>query len=160
MYTISLWGSKDFIFISSREKNILSPYYGLQSCTPIYKSVWQHPIKKILKILHVGWCSQKKKIIITFLKRRIEKNKVPIPTRNFLSPIVPTSPSAHNFWWKRKIPFHLFTSIFNNFYLQIAKEVDQPVEPKRCGCIVHQSHSPLRDLKEALVSYSVNNLEL
>lgn len=104
--------------------------------------------------------ARKKKIIITFLKRRIEKNKVPIPTRNFLSPIVPTSPSTHNFWWKRKIPFHLFTSIFNNFYLQIAKEVDQPVEPKRCGCIVHQSHSPLRDLKEALVSYSVNNLEL
>ncbi|XP_040099249.1 progonadoliberin-1 [Oryx dammah] len=35
-------------------------------------------------------------------------------------------------------------------FQEIAKEVDQPVEPKRCECIVHQSHSPLRDLKEAL----------
>ncbi|XP_055284124.1 progonadoliberin-1 [Moschus berezovskii] len=37
-------------------------------------------------------------------------------------------------------------------FQEIAKEVEQPVEPKRCGCIVHQSHSPLRDLKEALES--------
>ncbi|KAB0373514.1 hypothetical protein FD755_015173 [Muntiacus reevesi] len=37
-------------------------------------------------------------------------------------------------------------------FQEIAKEVHQPVEPKRCGCIVYQSHSPLRDLKEALES--------
>ncbi|DAA26683.1 progonadoliberin-1 [Bos indicus] len=37
-------------------------------------------------------------------------------------------------------------------FQEIAKEVDQPVEPKCCGCIVHQSHSPLRDLKAALES--------
>ena len=93
---------------------------------------------------------------LTFFKRRIEK-KSPHPNSQLSQSHSPlTSPSAHNFWWKQKS--HFFTSIFNNLYSQIAKEVDQPVEPKCCGCIVHQSHSPLRDLKAALVSYSVNNM--
>ncbi|XP_042553728.1 progonadoliberin-1 [Dipodomys spectabilis] len=37
-------------------------------------------------------------------------------------------------------------------FQEIAKEVDQLVEPQRFECNVHQTHSPLRDLRAALQS--------
>nr|XP_003364546.3 progonadoliberin-1 [Equus caballus] len=37
-------------------------------------------------------------------------------------------------------------------FQEIAKEVNQPAEPQRFECTVHQPRSPLRDLKGALES--------
>nr|XP_023406765.1 progonadoliberin-1 [Loxodonta africana] len=42
-------------------------------------------------------------------------------------------------------------------FQEIAKEVDQPAEPQRFECTIHQLRSPLRDLKGALVSSSDSN---
>nr|XP_008510730.1 PREDICTED: progonadoliberin-1-like [Equus przewalskii] len=47
----------------------------------------------------------------------------------------------------------------SHFFPQIAKEVNQPAEPQRFECTVHQPRSPLRDLKGALVSYSDRDME-
>lgn len=45
------------------------------------------------------------------------------------------------------------------FFLQMAKEVARLAEPQRFECTAHQPRSPLRDLKGALVSDSVHNVE-
>ncbi|XP_004414192.1 PREDICTED: progonadoliberin-1 [Odobenus rosmarus divergens] len=37
-------------------------------------------------------------------------------------------------------------------FQEIAKELDQPAEPQRLECTIHQPRSPLRDLKGALES--------
>ncbi|XP_049722918.1 progonadoliberin-1 [Elephas maximus indicus] len=37
-------------------------------------------------------------------------------------------------------------------FQEIAKDVDQPAEPQRFECTIHQLRSPLRDLKGALES--------
>ncbi|XP_025729701.1 progonadoliberin-1 [Callorhinus ursinus] len=37
-------------------------------------------------------------------------------------------------------------------FQEIAKELDQPAEPQRLECTIHQPQSPLRDLKGALES--------
>ncbi|XP_022450743.2 progonadoliberin-1 [Delphinapterus leucas] len=45
-------------------------------------------------------------------------------------------------------------------FQEVTKEVGQPAEPQRFECTIHERRSPLRDLKGALVSYRVNNMEL
>ena len=41
----------------------------------------------------------------------------------------------------------------------MAKEVARLAEPQRFECTAHQPRSPLRDLKGALVSDSIHNVE-
>uniref|UniRef100_A0A8W4FI42 Progonadoliberin n=1 Tax=Sus scrofa TaxID=9823 RepID=A0A8W4FI42_PIG len=44
-------------------------------------------------------------------------------------------------------------------FQEMAKEVARLAEPQRFECTAHQPRSPLRDLKGALVSDSIHNVE-